>query len=137
MLLWPSTSGDYAVMPRVLSFTALVLLGTSVSADDLIRDANLGFSATIPAGFTRLKEKETGDTIFFFHRPRTPGRDDGIFIAFERMRGTIGRDQIKPEVLLARLPAATFSRATWNGFVVSVIRNPMELEGVKKLTYGT
>jgi hypothetical protein len=116
----------------LLVIAAAWLAAPAPARAEVVRDAQLGFTLTLPDGFVDFpRGRGTPDTVWSFARG-DPAGDDFAIVGVERMHGTIGREPL-PASALPRVGGVAFEarREKWKSFEIDVIAGRAEQEGVR------
>ena len=98
------------------------VLGAANARAELLQDARLGFTMTVPAGFADYPPgREQTGTLYSFVKG-TPGSNDFAIVSIKPMGGTIGREPL-PASELPHVEGVEFTvrREKWKTFEVDVL----------------
>lgn len=122
----------------LIAGTALLLLASSrLSAGEVVVDQAHGFNLTLPDGFSP-NDALVGAEPSIIHAFTLGDPNDeefDIFLIIEKMKGTIGREPLKPEHLPPGFQGKMFT-ATWQGFEVEGFEVPEQLGEIATVTYN-
>ena len=121
-----------------LAVATFLLVAPSRVAGETIIDKKREFKLKVPAGFTPNKGPFafTPDTLYSFVRTDPTNSDNEISLRdHNAVRGTIGREHLKPEDLPAGSDARLFIEH-WQGFEVDAFEVRLDLLGYSTLTYN-
>jgi len=117
-----------------IAIAAAGLLGATAARAEVIRDAKLGFTLTLPPGFVDFPAGRTQPGTVYSYIKGDPGSDDYAIVAIIPMGGTIGREPLTS----AGLPHAdgvqfSLGRDKWKSFDVDVMVGVARQENVSIL----
>ncbi len=115
----------------------VVLLSPHLGRGETVVDDARGFTLTLPEGFVRdpylVRAAPAIVHGFILGDPNDDQLDIILFI--EQMRGTIGRERLKPEGLPPGFQGRMFT-TRWQGFDVDAFELPEQLGEIKTITYN-
>jgi hypothetical protein len=111
------------VTPAVLCF----LLATATPAESQVRNAQLGYSLTLPDGFTDFPEARSRKDVVDSWSEATPLSANGALVLLvARMHGTLPREAMRQEDVPANTQVVSFK---WKGFDVSGLKTLASQQG--------
>ncbi len=126
-------------VPRTkLAVVAIVLMLTShLTAGETIVDETRGFTLTLPDGFVANPDLvgATPDIVHGFVLGDPTDEDLDIILFIEKMRGTIGRERLKPEHMPPNFQGRLFT-TQWQEFEVDGFEVPEQLGEIETITYN-
>jgi hypothetical protein len=111
------------VMPAVILF----LLVVATAGEAQVRNAELGYSLTLPEGFTDFPEARSQRDVVDSWSEATPVSANGALVFLVvRMHGILPREAMRQEDVPANTQVVSFK---WKGFDVSGLRTQASQEG--------
>jgi len=111
------------VMPPVMFF----LLVVATAGESQVRNAELGYSLTLPEGFTDFPEARSQKDVVDAWSEATPVSANGALVLLVvRMHGVLPREAMRQEDVPANTQVVSFK---WKGFDVSGLRTQASQEG--------
>jgi len=111
------------VMPPVMFF----LLVVASAGESQVRNAELGYSLTLPEGFTDFPEARSQKDVVDSWSEATPVSANGALVLLVvRMHGVLPREAMRQEDVPANTQVVSFK---WKGFEVSGLRTQASQEG--------
>lgn len=127
----------YQVTGLLLSCTAFSVAASRLCAGETIVDPERRFTLTLPNGFSAYPGVVgTAPNIvhaFVLGDPNDDAID--IFLFIEKMRGTIGREHVKPEDLPPSFQGRSFV-TSWQGFQIDGFEVPEQAGEIETVTYN-
>ena len=98
------------------------VLGAATARAELLQDARLGFTMTVPAGFADYPPGKGQTGTLYSYVKGTPGSNDFAIVSIKPMGGTIGREPL-PSSELPHVDGVEFTvrREKWKTFEVDVL----------------
>ncbi len=111
------------VMPAVILF----LLVVATAGESQVRNAELGYSLTLPEGFTDFPDARSQKDVVDSWSEATPVSANGALVFLVvRMHGILPREAMRQEDVPANTQVVSFK---WKGFDVSGLRTQASQEG--------
>ena len=105
---------------RVIPCLMLLLLASASAVQSQVRNAELGYSLTLPEGFTDFPAARSQKDIVDSWSETAPVSAGGPLVLFvARMHGTLSRDAMRQEDVPANTQVVSFK---WKGFDVSGLK---------------
>src|SRR5213595_124401 len=105
---------------RVIPCLMLLLLASASAVQSQVRNAELGYSLTLPEGFTDFPAARSQKDIVDSWSETAPGSAGGPWVLFVgRMHGTLSGEAMRQEDVTANTQVVSFK---WNGFDVSGLK---------------
>src|SRR4029077_20270367 len=112
----PSCERSVARM-RVTSAVLLLSLVVATAAESQVRNAELGYTLTLPPGFTDVPEARSQKDVVDAWTEATPTSPDGaVVILIARMHGLLPREAMRQQDVPANTQVVSFK---WKSFDVS------------------
>jgi hypothetical protein len=116
-----------AVWMRVMSAVMLFLLIAATTGQSQVRNAELGYSLTLPEGFTDFPEGRAHKDVVDSWTETGPGAAaGGLVLLVARMHGVLPREAMRQEDVPANTQVVSFK---WKGFDVSGLKTLTTQEG--------
>src|SRR2546425_13178133 len=108
------------LFPYTTLFRSLFLLVAATAAESQVRNAELGYSLTLPEGFTDFPAARSQKDIVDSWSEATPISAGGpLVLLVARMHGTLSREAMRQEDVPANTQVVSFK---WKGFDVSGLK---------------
>ena len=112
---------------RVTAAVMFVLLVAASAAQSQVRNAELGYSLTLPAGFTDFPEARAQKDVVDAWTEATPVSANGAMVLLvARMHGALPHEAMRQEEAPANTQVVSFK---WKGFDVSGLKTQASQEG--------
>jgi hypothetical protein len=112
---------------RVTLAVMLLLIVATAAVESQVRNTELGYSLTLPKGFTDFPEARTQKDIVGSWSEDTPVSANGALVLIVgRMRGTLPREVMRQEDIPATTQVVSFK---WKGFDINGMRTLASQEG--------
>ena len=112
---------------RVTAAVMFVLLVAASAAQSPVRNAELGYSLTLPQGFTDFPEARAQKDVVDAWTEATPVSANGAMVLLvARMHGALPHEAMRQEDAPANTQVVSFK---WNGFDVSGLKTQASQEG--------
>ena len=112
---------------RVTPCLMLLLLVPAPAAESQVRNAELGYSLTLPEGFTDFPEARSQKDVVDAWTEATPvSRNGALVLLVARMHGTLPREAMRQEDVPANTQVVSFK---WKGFDVGGLKTQTSQAG--------
>src|SRR5690242_11144409 len=122
----PSCERSVARM-RVTPAVLLLSLVVATAAESQVRNAELGYTLTLPQGFTELPEARSQKDVVDAWTEATPTSPDGaVVLLVARLHGVLPREAMRQQDVPANTQVVSFK---WKSFDVSGLKTQASQEG--------